>query len=498
MPMTDLLINSKSNPNINFPIKFKKKNFSKEESFINSFYSYDFSPWKFNNNQLETLFLEPFSYYDFINQFCISDTLLRNFFKQVSGLYHSSNDFHNFYHGFSVFQNIFSLLIHGYDTMLTDLEIFCLLIASICHDIGHTGKNSAFEVATNTEIGKNSGNNPSIVMEVYHSKLTKEIISKTHLLASFSHEEEIKILNIIEEIILSTAMSDHNNLISNSKELFSMIETCNIYKNNSFSSDISCSRHIGKKKSFCMIPEVDSADSQILSTSPIFDSPLIKKKNLSSNDIENSDGCTDYSSFYSSFSRSSSLTSSLSRSSSQLNSCINIDNFNINDIESQIKSVTTTRSSLETDNDIESSEDNILDFPPEFSNLNVYEHERLNDEHIKDIYNDNLRKKILKLLMHSSDLSAQTQSPSLAITWSKKCYDEFLKQASIEKNLGIVTTPFLHDLDSKSKRANSQILFINHIVAPLWDIIINIMPSLSFIRENIKNNLKIYEENLEA
>jgi hypothetical protein len=56
-----------------------------------------------------------------------------------------------------------------------------------------------------------------------------------------------------------------------------------------------------------------------------------------------------------------------------------------------------------------------------------------------------------RLLVHTADIGAQTQSSEVALKWMQRCYGEFRSQARREEEIGIVTSPFLHSTSSSRK-----------------------------------------------
>lgn len=96
-----------------------------------------------------------------------------------------------------------------------------------------------------------------------------------------------------------------------------------------------------------------------------------------------------------------------------------------------------------------------------------------------------------RILIHTADIGAQTQDIPMAKKWVWRCYNEFRVQADKECHLGIMTSPFLHDLKEDSKIYKSQYYFINDIVEPIWYAMIQLLPSLSFAYEQlIKNKIQ--------
>ena len=56
-------------------------------------------------------------------------------------LQYNDTPFHNFHHAFHVFQNCFIMVAKEplMKQSMTLLDVFALLVASICHDIDHNG-----------------------------------------------------------------------------------------------------------------------------------------------------------------------------------------------------------------------------------------------------------------------------------------------------------------------------------------------------------------------
>ena len=58
--------------------------------------------------------------------------------------------YHNSIHAADVVNSVVFMLHNGFHkaARLTDVDIFSLIVASICHDIGHPGLNNAFLTAS--------------------------------------------------------------------------------------------------------------------------------------------------------------------------------------------------------------------------------------------------------------------------------------------------------------------------------------------------------------
>lgn len=103
-----------------------------------------------------------------------------------------------------------------------------------------------------------------------------------------------------------------------------------------------------------------------------------------------------------------------------------------------------------------------------------------------------------RVLVHTADIGAQTQSHDVAYGWMKRCYGEFRVQANKEKVLGIMTSPFLHDLQEDHKTFASQFGFIEMTVEPLWRAMTAFLPKLSFALNQLVDNKLHYKRMLDA
>lgn len=107
-----------------------------------------------------------------------------------------------------------------------------------------------------------------------------------------------------------------------------------------------------------------------------------------------------------------------------------------------------------------------------------------------------VREKLTRIIVHVADIGAQTTTHTIAKNWMYRCYAEFRHQAEMESTLGIMTSPFLHDLKEEDKIYASQYGFINDIVQPIWTNLVKLVPNLSFALENLIKNKEEYQRNI--
>jgi hypothetical protein len=73
-------------------------------------------------------------------EFQISLKIFHSFLNEVSIKYIAANPYHNYHHGCDVFHTTYRLMATTYlINILSKLEILAILVAAICHDIGHIG-----------------------------------------------------------------------------------------------------------------------------------------------------------------------------------------------------------------------------------------------------------------------------------------------------------------------------------------------------------------------
>lgn len=109
------------------------------------------------------------------------------------------------------------------------------------------------------------------------------------------------------------------------------------------------------------------------------------------------------------------------------------------------------------------------------------------------IANGESRMLFTRILVHSADIGAQTQGRPVALKWVDRVYSEYRDQAERERNLGIMTSPFLHDLQEDAKVYSTQYSFINDVVEPIWSAMTTLIPDLKFALDQLIDNKHYYK-----
>lgn len=94
---------------------------------------------------------------------------------------------------------------------------------------------------------------------------------------------------------------------------------------------------------------------------------------------------------------------------------------------------------------------------------------------------------VMECILHSADVSNPCRTWDTTYAWAVVCLEEFFAQGDQEKMLGI-PVQFLNDRD-KLNKPNSQIGFIEFMIAPFFAAQIRLWPSLRELGDNLGNNL---------
>ncbi|KAI9276328.1 hypothetical protein BC943DRAFT_285185 [Umbelopsis sp. AD052] len=136
------------------------------------------------------------------------------------------NPYHNFFHAVDVTGVLFFILNDvRANRYLSKIDAMALLLAALCHDIGHPGYNNSFQVNMKSDIATRYNNQS--VLESHSCTLTLNLLSKHKLLqrlgqAHQANMSEEAMKTFITEMILATDMAFHYN---QQDKLSNLIET---------------------------------------------------------------------------------------------------------------------------------------------------------------------------------------------------------------------------------------------------------------------------------
>merc|ERR1719401_3034611 len=98
----------------------------------------------------------------------------------------------------------------------------------------------------------------------------------------------------------------------------------------------------------------------------------------------------------------------------------------------------------------------------------------------------------INCMLHSADVSNPCRQWLVSHAWAMVVLEEFFAQGDQEKLLG-VPVQFLNDRD-KLNRPNSQIGFIEFVIAPFFAAQIRLFPKLYEYGDNLAANIGFWEE----
>lgn len=154
--------------------------------------------------------------YEFVEEFCMKPEVLCNFLRLVESDYSKENPYHNGIHASDVMQTTFALLQMGGDKFSSSpLELFSLLLAAACHDMGHPGRNNSFEVNSHSELSVIY--NDSSVLENMHAARACRLLTRqpgdadlnADILVGLQKTQKEAFRASFTKAILCTDMSQH-------------------------------------------------------------------------------------------------------------------------------------------------------------------------------------------------------------------------------------------------------------------------------------------------
>ncbi|GFG29788.1 hypothetical protein Cfor_03292 [Coptotermes formosanus] len=113
--------------------------------------------------------------------------------------------YHNWTHGFSVANSMYSVIKHSQDTFQAN-ECLALYIASLCHDLDHRGKNNKFMLDTESPLAAIYSTS---TMEHHHFNQTVTILQQKghNIFSKLSSSEYKQVLSYVKHCILATDLA---------------------------------------------------------------------------------------------------------------------------------------------------------------------------------------------------------------------------------------------------------------------------------------------------
>jgi len=168
--------------------------------------------WELDKVDKSTLILQAIKEWGCLLELSVPTNILRNFIGAIQSRY-LDLPYHSFLHALATVHYVFRLVeAAGLTKDLSHLDRFVLLISALCHDAGHRGRNSHFEVITLSDIALRY--NDRSVLENHHSAIAFEVAlgegSDSNIFKSLENQAFLHIRKRMVRAILGTDMSLHH------------------------------------------------------------------------------------------------------------------------------------------------------------------------------------------------------------------------------------------------------------------------------------------------
>eukprot|EP01126_Amoeba_proteus_P010174 TRINITY_DN13951_c0_g1_i4.p1 TRINITY_DN13951_c0_g1~~TRINITY_DN13951_c0_g1_i4.p1 ORF type:complete len:597 (+),score=128.04 TRINITY_DN13951_c0_g1_i4:68-1792(+) len=179
----------------------------------------DFDVWTIQQDSvLNALIIAMFDDFGILKLFEIEQTKFKNFLMAIQHHYLAYNPYHNFRHAFDVLHATYLFLSNcKASTFFVPSEILSLMLASLLHDVGHTGQTNAFHIETCSKLAIKYNNQS--VLENYHCSLGWKLMVKFGILNNIPPAEIKNIRNFYISLVLATDMSKHFELLVNFEKI---------------------------------------------------------------------------------------------------------------------------------------------------------------------------------------------------------------------------------------------------------------------------------------
>ncbi|XP_075930826.1 high affinity cGMP-specific 3',5'-cyclic phosphodiesterase 9A isoform X5 [Petromyzon marinus] len=177
-----------------------------------------FDVWQWEHNEMLSCLEHMFHDLGLVSEFNINPITLKRWLLAVQENYRN-NPFHNFRHCFCVTQMMYGVIHHcNLQEIFTAMDLGILMIAAACHDLDHPGYNNAYQVNARTELAVRY--NDVSPLENHHAAVAFHILStpETNILSGVTHHAFTHIRQGVIELILSTDMARHGEILASFRE----------------------------------------------------------------------------------------------------------------------------------------------------------------------------------------------------------------------------------------------------------------------------------------
>ena len=176
---------------------------------VSSLASLTFNCLDYTDDQLLVYTLQTFDHLNLISTLHLSVPHLQTFLLSIRAHYRV-NPYHNWYHGFHVFQfGFYMLTTTRLQQLLTPLDQLALLVSCLCHDVDHPGTTNDFQIAIDSGLARI--HNEVAVLENHHAFMTCEILRHPlcNFFTTFTAQQLRSFRKVLVAAILATDMAVH-------------------------------------------------------------------------------------------------------------------------------------------------------------------------------------------------------------------------------------------------------------------------------------------------
>ncbi|KAF9428017.1 High affinity cAMP-specific and IBMX-insensitive 3',5'-cyclic phosphodiesterase 9A [Podila epigama] len=433
----------------------------------------DFNVWEHSMPEIYGVILGMFIKLGLVECLNITPGELLDFIIDVDRGY-LATFYHSFYHAADVTAVLYHMLLDMKASQyLSKPDMAALLLAGLCHDIGHPGLNNLFQVNAKTELVKQHGE--TSVLEKYSCSLAMELVTKHSLFRNIEKSPEAMLpegnqatdasmREAMVKAIMATDMSFHYDMLNN---LNALIEFTSSPASSPNSSDGESESESGSES------EVESeSDSEMDKPSSPREPVHLHSKLCSHTHAHAQSQC-----------HSSSTSTTLA------------DNNNDNSARDSMRArfecpVSNHRrqsSIASTNSDCSQASDASDDSTQTLPSMDSRSPSDLTPE---------LRQNLSNCLLHAADISNAIKPWALCKHWSDLVVHEFFRQGDIEKAQDLPVSPNM-DRDQHNQPQIS-IGFCDFVVQPYFESFCEFLPEASPFLANLMSNRAQWQQLLAA
>jgi hypothetical protein len=186
--------------------------------------SLDFSVWDYSIPEIYGIIVGMFVKLDLVECLNISESELLDFVIDVDRGY-LQVFYHSFHHAADVTSVLYHMLLHmNASQYLSKPDMAALLLAGLCHDIGHPGLNNLYQVNAKSELAQQFGD--ASVLEKYSCSMAMDLVTKHRLFRNIAESSaatlpegnrptEESMRESMIKAIMATDMSFHYDMLNN-------------------------------------------------------------------------------------------------------------------------------------------------------------------------------------------------------------------------------------------------------------------------------------------